>query len=104
MKLFSREVIKNEKGITSERNFDLKIQSSILTQIGTDIFNNIRGHYADHITGEDDHLTSLLKLIVVKYVLIRLKSYGKDYTQMAAHKNIPSKRHLLTKSGIFSGQ
>ena len=54
-------------------------------------------YYADHTTGEGDHLTSLLGLIVAKYVSIRLKSYRKDYTQMVAHKNIPSKRHLLTK-------
>ena len=88
----------------SERSLDFKIQSGILAQVGTDIFNNIRGHYADHTTGEGDHLTSLLRLIVAKYVSIRLKSYGKDYKQMVAHKNISSKRHLLTKSVIFSGQ
>ena len=102
--IFMRRVIENEKGITSERNLVLKIQSGILVQIGTDIFSNIGGHYADHTTGEGDHLTFLLRIIVAKYVSIRLKSYGKDYTQMVAHKNIPSKRHLLTKSVIFSGQ
>ena len=72
----------NEKGITSERNLDLKIQSSILAQIGTDIFNHIGCHYAEHTTGEGDHLTSLPRLIVAKYVTIKLKSYGKDYIQM----------------------
>ena len=74
-----------------------------ISQIGTDIFNNIGDHYADHTTGEGDHLTPLLRLIVAKYVSIRLKLYGQDYAQMVAHKNIPSKRHLLTKSVIFSG-
>ena len=64
--IFKRRVIKNEKGITSERNLNPKIQSSILAQIGTDILNNIGGHYADHTTGEGYHLTSLLRLIVVK--------------------------------------
>ena len=72
--IFKRRVIENEKGITSERNLDLKIQSGILAQIGTDIFNNIGGHCGDHTTGEGDHLTSLLRLIVAKYVSIRLKS------------------------------
>ena len=86
----------------SERNLDLKIQSGILAQIGTEIFNHIWGHYADHTTGEGNHLISLLRLIVAKYVSIRLKPYGKDYTQMVADKNIPSKRHLLTRSVIFS--
>ena len=102
--IFKRRVIKNEMWKTDERNLDLKIQSGILAQIGTDIFNNIRGHYADLTTREGDHLTSLLRLIVAKYVSIRLKSYGTDYTQMVAYKNIPSNRHLLTKSVIFSGQ
>ena len=75
-----------------------------ISQIGTDIFNNIGGHYADQTTGEGDHLTSLLRIIVAKYISIRLKSYEEHYTQMVAHKNIPSKRHLLTMSVIFSGQ
>ena len=102
--IFKRRVIKNEKGITCERNLDLKIQSGILAQMGTDISNNIRGHSADHTTGEGDHLTSLLRFIVANYVSIRLKSYGKNYTQMFAYKNIPSKRHLLTESVISGGQ
>ena len=92
------------KGITSERNLDLRIQSGVLAQIGTSVFKNIGNHYADHNIGEGDHLTSLLWLIIKKYTRIRLKSYGKDYTQIVAHKNIPSTRHLLTKSVIFSGQ
>ena len=41
--------------VRSERNLDLKIQSGNLAQIGTPIFNNIGGHYADHTTGEGDH-------------------------------------------------
>ena len=61
---FKRKVIKNEKGITIEWILNLKILNSILAEIGTDIFNNIGGHYADHTTGEGDHLTSLLRLSV----------------------------------------
>ena len=89
--IFKTRVIKNEEGITSERNLDCKIQSSVLAQIGTDVFNNIRGDSADHTTRDSDHLTSLHRLIVAKYVSIRLKSYGKDYTQMVAYKNISCK-------------
>ena len=97
-------VLNLNASMRSERNLDLKIQSGILAQIGTDIISNIRGHYAHHTTAESDHLTSSLRFIVAKYVSIRLKSYGKDYTQKVPHKNIPSNRHLLTKSVIFSGQ
>ena len=85
-------------------NLDLKIQSEVLAQVGTNVFKNIGNHYADHHIGEGDHLTSLLRMIIMKYITIRLKSYGKDYTQMVAHKNIPSTWHLLTKTVIFSGQ
>ena len=102
--IFKRRVLESTMGITSERNLDLKIQSEVLAQVGTNVFKNIGNHYADHHIGEGDHLTSLLRMIIMKYITIRLKSYGKDYTQIVAHKNIPSTRHLLTKSVIFSGQ
>ena len=102
--IFKRRVIESTMGITSERNLDLKIQSEVLAQVGTNVFKNIGNHYADHHIGEGDHLTSLLRMIIMKYITIWLKSYDKDYTQMFAHKNIPSTRHLLTKSVIFSGQ
>ena len=102
--IFKRRVIESTMGITSERNLDLKIQSEVLAQVGTNVFKNIGNYYADHHIGEGDHLTSLLRMIIMKYITIWLKSYGKDYTQMVAHKNIPSTRHLLTKSVIFSGQ
>ena len=102
--IFKRRVIESTMGITSERNLDLKRQSEVLAQVGTNVFKNIGNHYADHHIGEGDHLTSLLRMIIMKYITIWLKSYGIDYTQMVAHKNIPSTRHLLTKSVIFSGQ
>ena len=90
---FKWRVIKNEKGITSERNLDLKIQSSILAQIGTDIFNNIRGHYADHTTREGDQWTSLLRLIVAKYVSIWQKN----------HMGRTTHRWFLTRTSHLKG-
>ena len=46
-----------------------------------------------HIGQERDHLTSLLRLVVKRYLNLRLKTYGKKYTEMIAHKNLPSSRH-----------
>ena len=85
--IFKRRVIKNEKGIRSERILDLKIQSSILAQIGTDLFSNIGGHY----TGEGAHFTYLLRFTVAKYVSTRLKSYGRT-----------THRWLLTRTSHFN--
>jgi hypothetical protein len=101
--IFKRKVIRNEKGITSEKHLDVKMQQAVLAQLGINLFKDDGEHYADHRSGESDHLTSLLRLIVTKYLAIRLKSYGKNYSEMVVHSNRASTRHLLTKKVIFSG-
>ena len=72
---------------------------------GPDIFNNVDNHFFDHHIGQErDHLTSLLRLVVKRYLNLRLKIYGKKYTEMIAHKNLPSSRHELTKTILFLNQ
>ena len=39
---------------------------------------------------------------VCKYLNLRLKTYGKRYTEMIAHKNLPLSRHELTKKDYIS--
>ena len=59
------------------------------------------------ITGlekKTDHLSSLLKRVVSKYIQMRLKTYGKKYTAEIAHGNKVSKRHQLTKLILFSNR
>ena len=38
------------------------------------------------------------------FLNLRLKTYGKRFTEMVAHKNVPSLRHTLTKTIIFKNQ
>ena len=100
--LFKQKVIAQKIGITNERNLDLKIQSSILEQIGIGVFNNHTTHFFDHrVGGEMDHFSSLLRKISSRYLNMRLKTFGKRYSEMVVHRNEPSLRHQLTKTILF---
>ena len=101
---FKHTVIGSASGITSEKNLETQLKRDVLQEVGIGVFRNIEDHFADHTIGESDHLTSLLRLTVAKYLNIRLKTYGTTYSEMIAHRNIPSSRHCLTKQVIFSGQ
>ena len=103
--IFKRRVISCDSGITIEKNIGLKIESALVEQFGPDIFNNVDNHFFDHHIGQErEHLTSLLRLVVKRYLNLRLKTYGKKYTEMIAHKNLPSSRHELTKTILFLNQ
>ena len=76
--LFKRRVISCDSGITMEKNIGLKIESAIVEQFVPNIFNNVRNHFFDHEIGQEgDHLTSILRVVVQKYVNLCLKTYGK---------------------------
>ena len=103
--LFKKRVQWQKKGITSEKNINLKIQYAILKQLGPNIFNSSSTHFFEHTIGEEcNHLTSLVKLVTQKYLSLRLKTYGKRYTEMVVHQNEPSLRHELTKTILFRNQ
>ena len=75
----------------SEKNFDLKIQYAVLKQPGYRVINQSANHFLRNTFGaECDHLTSLLKIVTLKYLNHSWKTYGKRYTEMVVHKNIPS--------------
>ena len=103
--LFKRRVMTNEIGITNEKNLDLKIQSAVLEQIGVDVFPSFRTHFYEHRIGHEmDHLSCLLRKISSNYLKMRLKTFGKKYSEMLVHKNEPSLRHQLTKTILFRHQ
>ena len=103
--LFKRRVMTNEIGITNEKNLDLKIQSAVLEQIGVDVFPSFRTHFYEHRIGHKmDHLSCLLRKISSNYLKMRLKTFGKKYSEMVVHKNEPSLRHQLTKTILFRHQ
>ena len=48
---------------------DLKIESAVVQQIGNRVFNNVDGHYFEHEIGQEmDHLPSLLRTVVQRYI------------------------------------
>ena len=103
--IFRQRVIEEQKGINYEKKLDLKIQSAVLDLLGPHVFRDSSEHYFQHSIGaESDHLSSLVRLTVKKYLSLRLKSYGKRFTEMVIHGNVPSVRHTLTKAIIFKNQ
>ena len=103
--IFKKRVVWQDKGISREKNLDLKIQYAVLEQLGHDIFTDSPAHLFAHSVGvECDHLSSLLKLVTQKYLSLRIKTYGKRFSQMVVHKNQPSLRHELTKTILFRNQ
>ena len=102
-KEFWEQVIEQEGRIAFDKNIDLKMQSTVLARLGVSVFNDSSQHYFDHRIGQEtDHLSSLLKQIVSKYIQMRLNTYGKKYTAEIAHGNQVSKRHQLTRLILFS--
>ena len=103
--IFKWRVINTERGITVDRMIDLKIESAVVQQIGNRVFNNVDGHYFEHEIGQEmDHLSSLLRTVVQRYIKLRLKTYGKMYTMRIVHQNLPSIRHQLNKTILFRNQ
>ena len=84
---------------------DLKIESAVVQQLGNGLFNNVNGHYFEHEIGQEmDHLSSLMRAVIQKYVQLQLKTYGKMYTEFVVHQNLPSLRHQLNKTILFRNQ
>ena len=72
-----------------DRMIDLKIESAVVQQIGNRVFNNVDGHYFEHEIGQEmDHLSSLLRTVVQRYIKLRLKTYGKMYTMRIVHQKL----------------
>ena len=99
--VFQRRVVDHGIGISSERNIGLKIQNAVLDIVGTSVFKHTQ-HYYEHTVGERDHLSSLLKMVTKRYLDVRMNTYAKKYTAEVVHKNIPSNRHHLTRTILFS--
>ena len=102
---FKKRVVWQDKGISREKNLDLKIQYAVFEQLGHDIFTDSPAHLFAHPVGvECDHLSPLVKLVTQKYFSLRIKTYGKRFSQMVVHKNQPSLRHELTETILFGNQ
>ena len=101
---FKRRVITCKSGIMHEKKIDLKIELAVVAQFGHGLFDGTDHFFEHHIAQERDHLSSLMRMIVKKYLNLSLKTYGKRYTEMIAHKSLSSSRHELTKKIIYLDQ
>ena len=99
--VFWRRVIGQNVEISAEKNLTLKIQNSVLESIGGTVFAN-SSHFFDHTIGERDHLSSLVKVVSKWYLDIQMNTYPKKYSDMVIHRNVPSNRHHLTRTILFS--
>ena len=100
---FRRKVVETTQQISFDSKLDLKIQGSVLEEMGTSPFDSSTGHFFDHKLGQEaDQLTSLLRTVISTYLQMRLKTYARKYTAEIAHANVQSNRHLLTKQILFS--
>ena len=101
--IFRRKVIEDDIGISKEKHLDQKIQNSVLEHLWLAHFRSSLSHFYDHTVEEErDHLSSLLQIVTKRYADLHLKSYGKKFSEMVVHKNIPSSRHILTKKILFN--
>ena len=103
--IFQQRVIEQGKGICFDKNLSAAIQNAVVEQLGSAVFDQSQEHFFDHyLSIEADHLTTLLRLVTEKYVLLCLKTYSKRFTEMVVHKKEPSLRHRLTKTILFKNQ
>ena len=103
--IFRSRVVGQNIGINTEKKLDLKIECAVLAQLGPDIFNNVPGHFFEYRLGiESDYPSSLLRIVARKCINLRLKTYGKKFTEMVVHQNQPSTRHQLTNTILFQNQ
>ena len=65
------------------------------------MFDDTVHFFENHIGQEREHLSSLMRMIVKRYLNLRLKTYGKKYAEMIAHKYLLSSRHELTKERLY---
>ena len=70
-----------------KKNIGLKIESALVEQFAPDIFNNVDNHFFDHHIGQErDHLTSLLRLVVKRYLNLRLKTWQEIHRNDSSQK------------------
>ena len=103
--VFHRHVVGAGTSVPNEKNTDLKIQNTVFEQMGTKVFSTSPTHFFDHKLGEErGHTSSLLKLVISKYLHLRLTTYSKMFNKLIVHVNKPSLRHTLTKTILFKNQ
>ena len=106
-KEFKASVCKDGKEITREGKLKEKLVMNVSRHFMTDSRNNI---FQDHELGlnenffEEDHISTLIKLIAERYFTLRLFTYGKRYNESVIKNGQPGDRHKLTKIILFKNE
>lgn len=90
--------------ISRERMLSLRIQAAVLLQLGVERTRPLFPGSEEHMflcPGEESHLSQLVKVVVSRYLRIRLYDFAKVRTENLSGLY---KRHKLTKVILFSNQ
>eukprot|EP00795_Rhopilema_esculentum_P017191 gene17191-8732_t len=103
-KSFKMNVINSSRNqITSESNLLRKMLIQVVSVCDwQQHFPCIGDHGFEVEPGfQDDHLTQLVKKVSIRYLTMRLQTYGKRYTRQIVNSNTPSIRHQMNKLILF---
>jgi hypothetical protein len=88
-----------------KKNNIVKIVSDVLQNTKLSTFSELVEHSQQcHILDanmRDDHITSIIRLIVESYLKLFLHQFGCVYTEHVIKENKASRRHELTKQILF---
>ena len=91
--------------VSRERMLSLRIQTSVLHQLRVQTTQRLFPGSEEHMflcPGEESHMSQLVKVVVSRYLRVRMYDYAKVRTQgMLGNVH---KRHKLTKVILFSNQ
>ena len=105
-KEFKASVCKDGKQITRES----KLKEKLVMNVCRHFLLDSRKIFQDHEQGlnenlfEEDHQSTLVKLIAERYITLRLFTYGKRYNESVVKKGQPGDRHKLTKLILFKNE
>lgn len=106
-KEFKASVCKDGHQITREEKLKQKLITNVCKHFIMDCSHQV---FQDHEQGlnenvlEEDHQTTLIKLISERYLKLRLFSYGKQYNEAVVKNGKPSDRQRLTKLILFRNE
>ena len=90
-----------EPKIIEKTNLNMKLRNRVLRSLSFNTFPNLECDFLNEIVNEDLHSTQLTKMIIDKYMRVRLLRYGQYFTEMSVVKNKCGMRQKLNKTILF---
>ena len=106
---YRRALTKNLKGrpnpLGTSPALIKSVQQDLLLAIRSSVFGDLSEYFFEQdLTVEDDHGTQLVRTISGLFIKTVLFHHGRLHTERYVNKNLPSKRHQLTKTILFLDQ